>query len=72
MKSLTPEEQLIRRYDTIESIQSAIVSAGGGFLTRAKIEKMTVGELLNMSISNLVKIKAEYDSETYVKLQGNN
>jgi len=70
MKQLTQEEQIMRRWEAIESIQSAIVSAGGGFLSKKQIENMKVGELLNMSIPNLVKIKAEYDAETYVKLQG--
>jgi hypothetical protein len=69
MKQLTPEEIIIRRWEVIESIQSAIVGSGGRFLTRESIERMTVGELLNISIPNLIKIQAVYDTEKYIELQ---
>lgn len=69
MKLLSPEEEIAKRWQIIESIQSSFVSAGGKFFTRKEIEKMTVEELLNMSIPNFVKILVSYDSEAYINYQ---
>jgi len=50
--------------DAIESLQIAIVRAGGLFIDRQKIESMTVAELLNMMTKNYIAVRYMKDDES--------
>ena len=53
--------------DAIESLQLAIVRAGGSFLERQKIESMTVKELTDLMTNNMIAFRYMKDNLETVK-----